>query len=101
MQKIELIGNIGADANTERYAAKGYVRFRLGCTTMRRDEKGNPVKDATWYTVSAFVSSGLVPFLKKGTKLYVRGDLTTNVYTDKTGTPLVGLDVYSHEVELC
>ena len=100
MQKIELIGNLGSDVNAEKFSEKGFVRFRLACSRGPRsaDDDGSRT---TWYTITAYVSSGVIPYLKKGARVFVRGDLTASTYVDRTGAVQVSLDVITHDCELC
>lgn len=100
MQKIELIGNLGSDANTEKKAERGFVSFRLAVSRARWTAPGELEKRSEWYTVTAFVSDNVVPYLKKGARVYLRGELFTSVYADKNGNAQVSLDVITRELEL-
>ena len=100
MQKIELIGNLGSDANVEKKAERGFVAFRLAVTRSRRNANGESEKRTEWYTVYAYISDGGVPLLKKGARVLLRGELGTSVYADRNGNAQVSLDVITREVEL-
>lgn len=100
MQKIELIGNLGSDVNAEKFSEKGFVRFRLACSRGPRSAEEDANR-TTWYTITAYVSSGVIPFLKKGVRVFVRGDLTAGTYVDRTGAVQVSLDVITRDCELC
>lgn len=100
MQKIELIGNLGSDANVEKKAERGFVAFRLAVTRTKKGSTGAVEKRTEWYTVNAYISDGIIPYLKKGARVFLRGELFTSVYTDKAGNALVGLDVITRELEL-
>ena len=100
MQKIELIGNLGSDANVEKKAERGFVAFRLAVTRSRRNATGESEKRTEWYTVNAYISDGVVPYLKKGARVFLRGELFTSVYADRNGNAQVSLDVITRELEL-
>ena len=100
MQKIELIGNLGSDANVEKKAERGFVAFRLAVTRSRRNATGELEKRTECYTVNAYIYDSVVPYLKKGARVFLRGELFTSVYADKLGYPQVSLDVITRELEL-
>lgn len=100
MQKIELIGNLGSDANVEKKPERGFVAFRLAVTRSKRNATGETEKRTEWYTVNAYVSDSVVPYLKKGARVFLRGELFTSVYADRNGNAQVSLDVITRELEL-
>ncbi len=85
MLKVELIGNLGKDAEAKEINGNKFIEFSLGCTTGKNQ--------TTWVRCSMFGERpNLMPYLKKGAKYYVTGDLIANAYVNQQGQPTVSLD---------
>lgn len=98
LNKVLLIGNLGADPEVRSFQNGGKVcNLRLATTeTWKKD--GERQEKTTWHTVAIF-SEGLVGvaerFLRKGSKIYVEGQLEVRKWQDQSGS-----DRYSTEVVL-
>ena len=103
MFKIDVIGNLGADAETRVSNGATYVTFRVAHTVKSVDmQTGEVVREAVWVSCSkAGECANLMPYLHKGTKVYVRGNAQLKVYTGHDGKPHAGINLYVHELELC
>ena len=103
MFKIDVIGNLGADAETRVSNGSTYVAFRVAHTVKSVDmQTGEVVRDAVWVSCSkAGECANLMPYLHKGTKVYVRGNAQLKVYTGHDGKPHAGINLFVHELELC
>lgn len=87
LNKIMLIGNLGADAET-RYTTNNVAvtSFSLATTHSYKGKDGNWVNETTWHNVVAFsLPDFYVENLKKGRKFYIEGRLSKRDYTDKDG----------------
>lgn len=97
MLKIEVIGNIGNDAEIKSINGNDCVSFNVA-----HSEKRNGVEYTTWVSVLMNGNGGnLLPYLKKGAKVFVRGNLSVNPYQDKNNQWRVGINVSASEVQLC
>lgn len=99
LNSCEFIGNLGADPETRLFQNGGKVcNLRLAVTEKWKDRDGNPQEATEWITVAIF-NEGLVGvaerFLKKGSKIYVRGAWKTRKYQTQDGS-----DRYSTECVL-
>ena len=84
MLKAEIIGTIGADAEVKDFSGKKYVSFSVACNDYAKDQQGNRTETTTWVSVLWYGDGGgLLPYLKKGAKVFVRGNLKAKAYTDK------------------
>ena len=103
MFKIDVIGNLGADAETRVSNGATYVTFRVAHTVKSVNiHTGEIVRDAVWVSCSkAGECANLMPYLHKGTKVYVRGNAQLKVYTGHDGKPHAGINLFVHELELC
>ena len=100
VNKVILIGNLGADPEIRRTQdGRPIANLRLATSESWRDKATGERKEKTeWHRVVIF-SEGLCKiaeqYLKKGSKIYIEGQLQTRKYTDKDG-----VEKYSTEVVL-
>jgi single-strand DNA-binding protein len=100
LNKVMLIGNLGADPEIRRLPSGGSVaNMRIATSESWRDKNTGERKEKTeWHNVVVF-NDNLVrvieQYVKKGAKIYVEGQLQTRKYQDKSGQ-----DRYSTEVVL-
>ena len=99
LNKVMLIGNLGADPEVRSFQNGGKVcNLRLATTERYKDRDGNQQEKTEWHSVAIF-SEGLVNvaerYLRKGSKIYVEGQLQTRKWQDQSGN-----DRYSTEVVL-
>lgn len=104
MIKVEIIGNLGATAELKSVNGDKFISFRVAHSTKRTvKETGEILEDTIWVSCTLNGDGGkLLPYLLKGQKVYIRGSLTTKIYTSpKDHQPHVGLNCRVQEVELC
>ncbi len=100
VNKVILIGNLGADPEVRSFPNGGKVcNLRIATSESWKDRNSGERKEKTeWHTVAIF-QEGLVgiaeKFLKKGSKVYIEGKLQTRKWQDQSGA-----DRYSTEVVL-
>jgi single-strand DNA-binding protein len=100
LNKVMLIGNLGADPEIRTFGNGGKVcNLRIATSESWRDKNTGERREKTeWHTVAIF-SEGLVrvceQFLKKGSKVFIEGALQTRKWQDQSGN-----DRYSTEVVL-
>ena len=100
INKVILVGNLGADPEVRTFQNGGKVcNLRIATSETWKDKNTGERREKTeWHTVAIF-SDGLVriaeQFLKKGSKVYIEGQLQTRKWQDQSGN-----DRYSTEVVL-
>jgi single-strand DNA-binding protein len=100
VNKVILIGNLGRDPEVRSFQNGGKVcNLRIATSETWKDRNTGERKEKTeWHTVAIF-NEGLVriaeQYLKKGSKIYVEGQLETRKWQDQSGQ-----DKYSTEVVL-
>ena len=100
VNKVILVGNLGADPEVRSFQNGGRVaNLRIATSESWKDRNTGERQERTeWHTVAIF-SEGLVGvverFLRKGSKIYVEGQLRTRKWQDQQGQ-----DRYSTEVVL-
>ena len=104
MIKMEVIGNLGADAQLQVYSGNKFISFRVANTDSWTDRQTGEIKKTTQW-ISCTLNGdggGLFQYLKKGTKVFVRGNAQTIVYSSpKTHQMECGINLYVREIELC
>lgn len=104
MLQIEVIGNLGKDAEVKEFSGKKYVCFSVAHTENVRAQKPGepPTQRTTWLSIYWYGEGGSTfQYLKRGAKVFVRGTMRNNLYTDRTGQTRVDINVNAREVYLC
>ena len=100
VNKVILIGNLGADPEVRSFQNGNKVcNLRIATSDTWKDKNTGERKEKTeWHSVAIF-QEGLVriaeQYLKKGSKVYIEGQLSTRKWQDQSG-----VDKYSTEVVL-
>lgn len=100
VNKVILIGNLGRDPEVRSFQNGGKVcNLRIATSESWRDKSSGERRERTeWHTVAIF-SEPLVrvaeQYLRKGSKVYIEGQLETRKWQDQSGN-----DRYSTEVVL-
>ena len=102
MLQCEIIGNIGQDAEIKEFGGKKYVSFNVAHTDFGKDQSGNRTEETIWVSVLWYGDGGgLFQYLKRGSKVFVRGRQKVKLYSDKNGNPQYGINVSANEDQLC
>lgn len=100
VNKVILIGNLGQDPEVKSFQNGGRIaNLRIATSENWKDKQTGEKKERTeWHSVT-LQSDGLVGvaerFLRKGSKVYIEGQLRTRKWRDQAGA-----DRYSTEVVL-
>ena len=100
LNKVMLIGNLGRDPEVRTFGNGGKVcNLRIATSETWKDRNTGERREKTeWHSVAVF-SEGLVrvceQYLRKGSKVYIEGQLQTRKWQDQSGA-----DRYSTEVVL-
>ena len=98
MLQLEIIGNLGNDAEIKEFSGKKYVSMNVAHSEKKKDGSENTV----WVSVLWYGDGGgLFQYLKRGCKVFLRGRLVPKAYTDKQNQPQCALNMYANEVNLC
>lgn len=88
INEVVLLGNLGGDPEL-KYTTTGKTvcRFSLATNELWTDEKGEKQGKATWHTCIAWEKTAEVcnQFLKKGSRVYLRGKLALQKWEDGNG----------------
>lgn len=95
----QIIGNLGSDAVVKEISSKRFITFSVAHSDVEKTGTGT-IEQTTWINVLCNFEK-LLPYLKKGTKVYVSGRTKAKVYKDKNNEPQVSITLYASEVVLC
>ena len=104
MIKVEIIGNLGADAMLQEKNGNKFVAIRVANTDKWVDKStGQVIESTQWVSCTLNGDGGaLLPYLKRGTKVFVRGNAQFVVFSSaKTRQMEVGVNLFVREIELC
>lgn len=100
VNKVILVGNLGRDPESRSFQNGGkVVEMRIATSEAWKDRQTGERRERTeWHTVKIF-SEGLANvaerYLRKGSKVYIEGQLQTRKWQDQSGA-----DRYSTEIVL-
>ena len=102
VNKVILVGNLGADPET-RYTASGSAicTIRIATSEAWKDKQTGEQQERTeWHRIKFFGRLAEIAgeYLKKGRQVYVEGSLRTDKYTDKEGIERYTTDIIANEM---
>ena len=102
MLKVEIIGNLGADAEIKDYNGSKFVTMRVAHSSKYTDQEGKTHEKTVWVDVTMNnTESKVIPYLKAGTKIFCRGNADLRVYSSpKDRMMKAGLSISTSEIEL-
>ncbi|WP_163305019.1 single-stranded DNA-binding protein [Dysgonomonas sp. 521] len=97
MYRLEIIGNIGQDAETKPINGKDYYSFSIAYT-----EKRNGQNKTYWVRCLRLVgeSNKLGNYLKKGQQVYISGMPYTSAYINKDNKAIADQCVFVNNLQL-
>lgn len=103
MNKLLLIGHLGKDPDMN-YTPSGVAvtKFSLAVNHTSKSASGEKQTETQWFNIIAWrnLAETCNTYLKKGSKVYLEGRLTTRKYTDRTGVERVAIEVIANEMEM-
>ena len=99
VNKVILVGNLGADPESRTFANGGeVVNLRIATSETWKDREGNRQEKTEWHSVAIFNENlGRVAksYLRKGSKVYIEGQIQTRKWQEQQGA-----DRYTTEIVL-
>lgn len=103
VNKVILLGRLGADPDIRYMPNNGgkVVAVRLATSEVWKDPKNGKQERTEWHRVVFFkkLADTAEQYLKKGSKIYVEGNLRTQQW-DKNGEKRYRTEVVVHELQL-
>ena len=101
MLKAIIIGNLGADAELKSSNGRDFVTFRVAHSFNSTDSNGNSSENVVWVDCISSNVEKLLPYLKRGTQVYVEGAVSLRVYSSKQDRCMkAGMTIHVDSVQL-
>jgi single-strand DNA-binding protein len=104
INKVILIGNLGADPETRAMPSGMTVaNIRIATSENWKDKQSGENKERTeWHNVAMFGRLGEIAgeYLKKGSKVYIEGSLRTRKWQDKSGNDRYTTEIIANEMQM-
>jgi single-strand DNA-binding protein len=102
LNKVILIGNLGADPETRAMPSGMTVaNLRVATSESWRDKQSGEQQERTeWHRVALFGRLGEIAaeYLRKGSQVYIEGQLRTRKWQDKQGTERYTTEIVGNEM---
>jgi len=104
INKVILVGNLGADPDT-RYMPSGGAVTNLSLATSEswKDKESGEQKERTeWHKVAMFgrLAEISAEYLRKGSQVYIEGKLRTRKWQDRDGNDRYTTEVIADEMQM-
>lgn len=104
VNKVTLIGNLGADPDT-RYSASGNAVCTLSLATTeswKDKQTGDKQERTEWHRIKVFGKLAEIcqEYLRKGRQVYIEGSLRRDKYTDKEGIERYATDIIARDMQM-
>lgn len=88
---MHLIGNLGKDATSNNVSGKNVINFSVAHTESWNNAQGEKQQKTTWVDCSYWTDkTGILPYLKKGTQVYIEGQPDARAYLTKDSGEAIG-----------
>jgi len=103
VNKVILIGNLGADPET-RFLPSGdaVANIRMATTDVWKDKSGEKQEHTEWHRVAFFGKLAEIAgeYLKKGSPVYIEGRIRTRKWQDKEGQDRYSTEIVADRMQL-
>lgn len=104
INKVILVGNLGADPETRYMPSGGAVtNIRVATTDSWRDKESGEQQERTeWHSVALFGRLGEIAgeYLRKGRQVYIEGRLRTRKWQDRDGNDRYTTEIIANEMQM-
>lgn len=102
MLQVQIIGNLGADAEVKTANGRSFVSFNVAHSEKWTGADGAEHEETTWVSCALAGDGGRVlPYLKRGTCVYCHGRASLRVYSSAKARAMVaGLNLSVDRLEL-
>jgi single-strand DNA-binding protein len=104
VNKVILVGNLGADPET-RYTASGsaVTNIRIATSESWKDKQTGENQERTeWHRIVFFSRLAEIAgeYLRKGSQVYIEGSLRTRKWQDQSGADRYSTEVVANEMQM-
>jgi single-strand DNA-binding protein len=104
INKVILVGNLGADPDT-RYmpSGKAVTNIRLATSESWKDKQTGDMQERTeWHSIVMYDKLGEIAaeYLRKGSQVYIEGKIRTRKWQDKEGKDRYTTEVIADQMQM-
>lgn len=104
INKVILVGNLGADPDT-RYmpSGKAVTNIRIATSESWKDRQSGDLQERTeWHNVVMYDKLGEIAaeYLRKGSQVYIEGKLRTRKWQDKEGKDRYTTEIIADQMQM-
>lgn len=101
VNKVILVGNLGADPDLRQAGESPVCDLRLATNSSWTDKSGNKQEETEWHRLVVWGKRGenCGKYLKKGSCIFAEGRLKTRKWDDKDGNTRYTTEVVCHDVQ--
>jgi single-strand DNA-binding protein len=101
MIKLQVIGNLGKDCVVNTVNGKNVMNFTVAHTEKYKDSSGTQREKTIWVDCAYWSDrTGIAPYLKKGTQVYVEGAPEVRTYQTQDGKSGASLSLRVLSIQL-
>lgn len=100
MLEFSFIGNVAADARVYPNNGRPFISFRVAVSRKYKTPDGQPVEKTTWIDCTRNGDDKFGQYVKKGVKVWCRGEVSARAYTAHDGQPAASLQCHVRDMEL-
>ena len=104
VNKVILVGNLGRDPETRTFPSGDQVcNVTLATTDKWKDKQSGEMREATeWHRLvfNGRLAEIAAQYLRKGSQIYVEGQIRTRKYTDKDGAEKYATDIRVDQMQM-
>lgn len=98
MNKVILSGGIGKDAELTKVGESSVIKFPFATSKKWKDKQGQQQEKTEWHNIVIWRKDGLLPYLKKGVRLLIEGEINYSEY-EKDGEKKYFTSINAQNVE--
>jgi single-strand DNA-binding protein len=104
VNKVILVGNLGRDPETRTFPSGDQIcNVTLATTDKWKDKQSGEMREATeWHRLvfNGRLAEIAAQYLRKGSQIYVEGQIRTRKYTDKDGVEKYATDIRVDQMQM-
>jgi len=104
VNKVILVGNLGRDPETRTFPSGDQIcNVTLATTDKWKDKQSGEMREATeWHRLvfNGRLAEIAAQYLRKGSQVYVEGQIRTRKYTDKDGVEKYATDIRVDQMQM-
>ncbi len=102
VNKVILVGRVGTMPEIVSPNGCDIAKFLLATTDGYKNKSGEYIEHTEWHRIVVFgkIASTLIPYVNKGTLIYIEGSIKTNKWQNKEGEDQYSTEVIARNIEI-